>query len=195
MNSNYKTFLIESEIKAFDLNHRKIINYNISKYETAVNNGKNQYKNLELAKKRLALIKHRCIENLDLVLDELDKNCTKNGIKVIWALDAKEAVQEIIKIFNDKNATTSVKMKSMVTEELELNEHLEHHKIEVYETDLGEFIVQVAHEKPYHIITPVMHKSKEIIADLFTEKFYMPKNSTPEEITAFVRKLLREKFI
>lgn len=195
MANNYKEFLKESEKKGFDLTHRKIINYNISKYEFAVNNGKCQYKDLDLAKKRTALIKHRCIENLDLVLDQLDKNCTANGIKVIWAVDAKEAVEEIIKIFNEKNVKTSVKMKSMVTEELELNEHLEKNKIEVFETDLGEFIVQIAHEKPYHIITPVMHKSKEIIADLFTEKFSMPKNSTPEEITLFVRKYLREKFI
>jgi L-lactate dehydrogenase complex protein LldF len=82
----------------------------------------------------------------------------------------------------------------MTTEELLLNEALEEHNIEPVETDLGEYIVQLAGEKPYHIVTPAMHKSKEDVAELFHNKKGLPKNSTPEEITAFVRKVLRKKF-
>jgi L-lactate dehydrogenase complex protein LldF len=83
----------------------------------------------------------------------------------------------------------------MISEEINLNEHLESRQIESLETDLGEFIVQLAGEQPYHIVTPAMHKSKEDVARLFNEKFNLPANSTPEQITAFVRRFLRDKFM
>ena len=87
-----------------------------------------------------------------------------------------------------------VKSKSMVTEEIELNEHLEKTGIKAIETDLGEFIVQVAGEKPYHIVTPAMHKSKEDVADLFQQKFGLPAGLSPGQIAAFTREHLRMKF-
>jgi L-lactate dehydrogenase complex protein LldF len=93
------------------------------------------------------------------------------------------------------NVKLVVKSKSMTTEEIELNEALEKNEIENIETDLGEYIVQIAGEKPYHIVTPAMHKSKEDIALLFNEKFNTPSESTPEELTTFVRNKLRKKFI
>jgi len=82
----------------------------------------------------------------------------------------------------------------MVSEELALNDFLESIGVEAFETDLGEYIVQLAGEAPYHIVTPAMHKSKEDVAQLFNEKFGLPIDSTPQEITAYVRNLLREKF-
>ena len=88
-----------------------------------------------------------------------------------------------------------VKSKSMTTEEIELNEALEKNNIESLETDLGEYIVQIAGEKPYHIVTPAMHKSRDDIAKLFNKKFNTPRESTPEELTSFVRDKLREKFV
>ena len=83
----------------------------------------------------------------------------------------------------------------MVTEEITLNENLEKKKTEAIETDLGEYIVQLAGEKPYHILTPAMHKSKEDISELFHKKFKTPVDSTPKDITNFVRQRLREKFL
>jgi L-lactate dehydrogenase complex protein LldF len=83
----------------------------------------------------------------------------------------------------------------MTTEEIALNEALAKNKIQAVETDLGEFIVQQDGEKPYHIVTPAMHKSKEEIAKLMNEKFDLPLNSTPEEITSFVHHHLREYFL
>jgi L-lactate dehydrogenase complex protein LldF len=82
----------------------------------------------------------------------------------------------------------------MVTEEIKLNAFLEKNGVESLETDLGEYIVQLAGQHPYHIVTPAMHMSKEDVAELFTKKFDLKPNSTPEEITSFVRGLLREKF-
>jgi L-lactate dehydrogenase complex protein LldF len=195
MSEEEKIFLKNAELKAFDGEHRKIIKFNISRYDAAVPKGKMQYSNIELAKQRTAHLKHKAIENLDQVLIEFERNFTNKGGKVIWAQDEKEAILQIISIANRCNAKKVVKSKSMITEELELNHFLEKENIESLETDLGEYIVQLAGEKPYHIITPVMHKSKEMIAALFAEKFNLSKDSTPQEITAFVRKLLREKFI
>ncbi len=82
----------------------------------------------------------------------------------------------------------------MISEELELNDALEKQNIESIETDLGEYIVQLAEEKPYHVVTPAMHKSKEDIARLFNEKLDLSLKSTPKEITEFVRQELRAKF-
>ena len=183
-----------SEKKAYDLNHRKTINFNISRYDAAVPKGKMQYQNLELAKERAAHLKYKVLNDIDKYLIEFEANFSARGGKVIWAQDEEEAVKEILQILQKAEAKTLVKSKSMITEEIELNHHLEQHNIESLETDLGEYIVQLAGEKPYHIITPVMHKSKEDIAELFHEKFGLPPKSTPEEITAFVRRLLREKF-
>jgi len=194
MNEKQKDFIKKAEIKAFDKNHRKIINHNISKYNDAVLRGKEQFSNLEVARQRVSFLKHRAINNLENYLKEFEYNFVKNGGKVIWAKDSEEAAEEILKIFIKNDAKMAVKSKSMATEEIELNHKLESNKIESVETDLGEYIVQQAGEKPYHIITPAMHKSKEDIARLFHEKFNTPPNSTPEELTAFVRQLLRQKF-
>ncbi len=184
----------EAEKIAFDLIHRDKIKFNISKYDAAVVDGKKQYVDLEKAKQRAAFLKYKVINDLDKYLIQFEDNFSKRGGKVIWAQDSKEAVSEILKIVKKKSAKLIVKSKSMTTEEIDLNSALEKKKIEVLESDLGEYIVQLAGEKPYHIVTPAMHKSKEDIADLFHEKFDTPIDSSPEELTAYVRKLLREKF-
>jgi len=126
---------------------------------------------------------------------QFENNFINKGGKVIWAQTAGGAVAEIIKILKKHDSKLVVKSKSMITEELELNKALETLEIEVVETDLGEYIVQQAGEKPYHIVTPAMHKSKEDIAKLFHEKFDLPIESTPTEITNYVRHKLRKKFV
>ena len=195
VSETYNKFVKDSEDKSFDKEHRRKLNFNISKYDTAVIKGKQQYKNIELAKNRAGNIKHKVINNLDKYLIEFEANFTKRGGKVIWALDSEHAMSEIVDILKKYDVKNLVKSKSMITEEIELNEVLKHHKIESVETDLGEYIVQIAGERPYHIVTPIMHKSKEDVALLFNEKFGTPNDMTPTEIAGFVRKLLREKFV
>ena len=195
MHEIYTKFLKDSEQKAFDLEHRNKINYNISKYDAAVINGKKQYRDLYLAKNRAFVIKHKVVNNLEKYLIEFAASFEKKGGKIIWAQDKDEAVKEILDLMKKNNVKLVVKSKSMTTEEIELNEALEKNEIENIETDLGEYIVQIAGEKPYHIVTPAMHKSKEDVAKLFNEKFNTPKESTPEELTTFVRHKLREKFV
>ena len=156
--------------------------------------GKDQYADLELAKQRAANLKWKVINDLDKYLIEFEANFIRRGGKVIWAQNSAEAVLEIIAIMNRANARTVVKSKSMTTEEIHLNDALEKAGIESLETDLGEYIVQLRHEHPYHIVTPAMHLSKEDVAKTFNKEFNLPIESTPKEITAFVRKKLRAKY-
>ncbi|MDX9905094.1 MAG: lactate utilization protein B [Bacteroidales bacterium] len=190
-----KKFLKDAEKVAFDPEHRRKLNHNISKYQVNVEKGKKQFNDLELARKKAANTRHKILNDLDKYLIEFESNFEKNGGKVIWASTAKDAVKEIMAIMKNAKAVSVVKSKSMMTEELELNEILEKKKIEAIETDLGEFIVQLAGEKPYHILTPAMHKSKEDVAKLYHEKFGMPLDSTPAAIAAYTRNYLREKFL
>jgi L-lactate dehydrogenase complex protein LldF len=191
----YKEFLEEAEKKSFDKEHRRRLDYSIGKYDQAVAKGISQYQNLELARRRAANLKYKVINNLDKYLVEFENNFEKRGGKILWAPTEKDAQKEIMHIIKKSKAHVIVKQKTMVSEELELNELFARNKREVIETDLGEFIVQVAHEKPYHILTPAMHKSKEDVAELFHEKFNLPEGSKPEEITRFVRQKLRSDFI
>lgn len=195
MKDIYHKFQSDSEKKSFDLFHRNKVKFNISKYDAAVIKGKEQYADLELAKKRAHIIKQKVVNSLDKYLIEFAANFEKNGGKLIWAQNTEEAIAEILKIMKKNDAKHIVKSKSMITEEIELNEALEKNGIESLETDLGEYIVQIAGEKPYHIVTPAMHKSKEDIAELFHKEFGTPKESTPEDLTSFVREKIRRKFV
>lgn len=195
MSEQSQSFLSKSSIKAGDKEHRRKINFNIGKYNAVVPAGKQQFGDLHLAREKAKNIKWRAIEKLDRYLEQFEANITKRGTKVIWAENAEQALKEIGKICETKNCKTLVKSKSMVTEEIHLNDFLEKKGIESVETDLGEYIQQLDHEPPYHIVTPAMHKSKEDVAKLFAEKLGTDPNATPEEMTLIARRILREKYI
>lgn len=188
-------FKLAADKKAFDLEHRKRINFNISRYKSSVANGLHQFSDLKLARERAAITKRKVLENLDKFLIEWETNFKKNGGKVIWASDEKEALAEILEVLQKNNVKSIVKSKSMVTEELKLNEFLTKNNIESVETDLGEYIQQLDGEPPYHIVTPAMHKSKEDVAKLFHEKLGTPIDYTPEDLAHKAREILREKYV
>lgn len=194
MSKTASSFIAKSTIKAADLEHRRKINFNIGKYNATVPQGKKQFTSLgssrQLAKNR----KWEAIEHLDKYLLEFEERITARGAQVIWAEDTQQALDAIGKICREKNCSTLVKSKSMVTEEIHLNDYLEQQGIESVETDLGEYIQQLDGEPPYHIVTPAMHKSKEDVAKLFAEKLGTPAHLTPEELTLVARKILREKY-
>ena len=170
MTENEAIFKAKSTIKSADIEHRQKINFNIGKYNAAVPQGKLQFANNELVKERAKNIKWRALETLDQHLEEFEMQFTKRGGKVIWAQNSQEALDEILAICKEKNCRTIVKSKSMVTEEIHLNQFLKQHDIESVETDLGEYIQQLDGEPPYHIVTPAMHKSKEDVAKVFENK-------------------------
>lgn len=187
-------FLNESSVKSFDLRHREIIANNMSKYNSAFEKGKTKFHDLSNSKIKANLIKWKVMENLDRYLVEFETNFTSRGGKVIWANDAKEARQEIAKILEQKGARSVVKSKSMATEEIELNHFLQDKGIDAIESDLGEYIVQLLNQKPYHFVTPAMHLSQEDIAKLFHEKLGTPLDLTAEELTLKAREVLRDKY-
>lgn len=188
-------FLVNADEKAFDLAHRKTINHNIGKYNIAVERGLSRFQNLENSKKKAHVIKWRVMENLDKFLPEFESNFQRRGGKVIWANNTEEAQKEILNIIKKSGGKTVIKSKSMTTEEIHLNEFLGENGIESLESDLGEYIVQLLGQPPYHIVTPAMHLNKEEIAKLFNEKFGTPLDYTPQQLTQKARELLREKYL
>jgi L-lactate dehydrogenase complex protein LldF len=188
------TFQEKSELKAADLDHRKKINFNIGKYNAVVPQGKSQFSDVDLAREKAKNLKWRVMEKLDRYLEQFEDNFTRNGGKVIWAENAEQAQQAILKICREKQCKSLVKSKSMATEEIHLNDFLQEHGIESVETDLGEYIQQLDGEPPYHIVTPAMHKSKEDVARLFAEKLNTDPSLSPEELTLVARDKLRSKY-
>ncbi len=142
-----------------------------------------------------AAIKQYALNNLPELLEQAEANMQANGIEVLWALDAAEANQHVLDIAHRHQVSSAVKAKSMVTEELDLNHALIEAGIDVLETDLGEYILQIGEEEPSHIVAPIAHKTKAAIRDLLIEKDNMPPTDDSEEMTYFVRGNLRQRFL
>jgi L-lactate dehydrogenase complex protein LldF len=195
MTQNKKQFIRQAEKVAFDLDHRRKIQFNLGKYFTAVEKGLERYADFEKARDQAASIKDYVINNIDSLLEELVNNMRNNGIEVYLVDNDKDVLDILSKIITQEKVKLVVKSKSMTTEEVGLNEFLSDKGIEVLETDLGEFIVQQAGEKPYHIVTPAMHKSRHDVAKLYHEKFGTPPDADPTTLTSFTRQYLREKFV
>jgi L-lactate dehydrogenase complex protein LldF len=193
MNKNERRFLFASEI-AFNRKHREILNFNISKYEQTVINGKIKYSDFDEARHYASDIKTESISRLPEYLEMFEKKIQSRGASVHWAENGKNAIGILHRILLENKSKLMVKSKSMITEEIGLNEFAIEKQVETIETDLGEFIVQTAGEKPYHILTPAMHKSKEDVAHLFNNVFQTPGNFQPHDIAAFVRSRLRKIF-
>jgi len=141
-----------------------------------------------------AQIKNHTLQNLDRYLEQFADNVRKHGGHVHFAESAEQACEIIGKIAKDANVKKIVKAKSMASEEVELNDYLEAQGFDVAETDLGEYILQLAGEKPSHIVTPVLHKTREDIGRLFADKLGIEYTSDPPTLTAVAREVLREKF-
>jgi len=140
-------------------------------------------------------IKRRALARLPELLELLEASCRRNGIQVHWAETAADANRIVLGILRAQGARRLIKGKSMVSEEMGLNPALEAASIEALESDLGEFIIQLAGEGPSHIIAPAVHKSRHEVADLFGEKFpELPRRDDIEGLCASARQVLRQKF-
>jgi L-lactate dehydrogenase complex protein LldF len=137
----------------------------------------------------------RSIENLDLLLERLSGKIESRGGRVYFAKDAETAVGYCLDTARRHDVKLAVKGKSMLSEEIGLNEAFAAAGIEVAETDLGEYIIQLAGEHPSHIIAPAIHKTRNEIGALFSEKLGIPFITDPETLTKAARKALREKFL
>ncbi|MGH7905335.1 MAG: LutB/LldF family L-lactate oxidation iron-sulfur protein [Candidatus Binataceae bacterium] len=140
-------------------------------------------------------IKKETIAHLDELLIQLKEKLQDGGCHVFFAADAKAARDYIVGVAKKNGLKHAIKGKSMTTEEIELNPALERAGLEVVETDLGEFIVQLRHERPSHILTPAIHLSKEDVGELFTQRFGIPYTNEPAQLTAVARERLRSIFL
>lgn len=140
-------------------------------------------------------IRKQAVENLDLLLENLANGIRKNGGNVYFAKDGAAAVEYCLEVARKNSVKLIVKGKSMVSEEIGLNEALQAEGIESLETDLGEYIVQLAEDRPSHIIAPAIHKTREQIGELFRDKLDIPYSSDPPTLTQAAREKLREKFL
>lgn len=140
-------------------------------------------------------VKKHTIENLDYYLEQFERNVEAHGGKVVYAKDGTEVADFVLALAKEKGARRIVKSKSMTTEEVDLNERLEQQGLESVETDLGEYIIQLAHERPYHIVAPALHLTRYDVADLFTKWLNVPRETVIEKQTAIARAVLRQKFL
>jgi len=189
-----REFLRRAALKTADPVHRQILRVAIQTHESAVARGRGRFRDWEAARQRCHEIKWEAVNHLDRYLLEFERRVVERGGHVFWAEDAEAARQYIAGLAARCGVRTIVKAKSMVAEEIQLTEFLEGRGIEVLETDLGEFIVQLRHEPPSHIVTPAMHLTRAQIAALFKEKLGGVDTDDPEELVAAARRTLRRAF-
>ncbi|HKF23032.1 MAG TPA: LutB/LldF family L-lactate oxidation iron-sulfur protein [Candidatus Angelobacter sp.] len=187
-------FLRDAAEKSADLVHREIIRKNMESYDAAHDKGRGRFKDWEAARRRCQEIKREAVNHLDKYLVQFEANVLAHGGHVFWAEDSAQACAYICDLAQRRKVKTVVKSKSMVTEEIELAAALEKLGITVWETDLGEYIVQLRHEPPYHIVTPAMHLNRKQIGDLFREKLEPGLSDDPVELMAAARRKLRQAF-
>jgi L-lactate dehydrogenase complex protein LldF len=140
-------------------------------------------------------VKKHTMDNLDYYLEQLTSKVEERGGKVVFCRDGAEVAEFMVNLAREKDAKLIVKSKSMATEELDFNERLKEHGLEPVETDLGEFLVQLAGQKPYHIVGPSMHMTRHDVCELFTRHLGVEPETVPEKQTMIARRVLREKFL
>jgi L-lactate dehydrogenase complex protein LldF len=146
-------------------------------------------------------IRRHTLRHLDYYLLQFEKNCTAAGGVVHWARDAEEARQTVIKLVKEsgpqgESPTEVIKIKSMTTEEIQLNQALEEAGVHAYETDLAELILQLGHDQPSHIVVPALHKNRAQIREIFQREMHLPElGGTPQDLADAARRFLREKFL
>jgi L-lactate dehydrogenase complex protein LldF len=178
-----------------DVDHRANIRAALTSYEKARDEKKEQYQDWEAARERASEIKWEAVNHLDSYLLEFVSKLTARGTKVFWAGNGQEARDYIVALAKERNARTIIKSKSMTTEEIHLNDLLQKIGYEVVESDLGEFIVQLRDEPPYHLVFPAMHLTRHEISDLFRQKLHTAPSQNPEDLTMIARRELRLKYL
>src|ERR1700743_2743178 len=141
-------------------------------------------------------IRAHVLEHLHVYLEEFERNFTRAGGHVHWARDAKEAQRIVVALAKEAGADEVIKIKSMTTEEIHLNDSLEAAGIHAYETDLAELIIQLGHDRPSHIVVPPLHKNRAQIREIFMREMRLAElGEKPADLAEAARRFLREKFL
>jgi L-lactate dehydrogenase complex protein LldF len=194
MKINTHKFHIQARAAINNQPLQQALSYALSHILSKRNRAFEEFAEAELLRDRARKIKEHTLAQLNSYLLQLEEGVLKAGGNVYWARKGKDALKYIARLVEQKGARIIVKGKSMVSEEIGLNEFLAKRGLEVVETDLGEYIVQLAGEKPSHIIAPAIHKSKEEVALLFKEKLGIDSHGEISKLTKAARDKLKEKF-
>ena len=178
-----------------DIRQRQLIQTALRNYEAVRDKTKSAYPDWQAARQTAAEIKWEAVNHLDTYLVQFATHLEARGAKVHWAGTGREARDLILGIVREKKARSVIKSKSMTSEEIHLNEALEAEGYQVVESDLGEFIVQLRKEPPYHIVFPAMHLTRGEISELFARELGSAPTQNPEDLTMIARRVLREKYI
>lgn len=189
------SFEKDSSIALKNLKLQRALNKAIDQFRNVRWRAVREFQDWERLRVSARRIKEWTIDHLDEYLEMLEANVINAGGNVHWASDANDACKIILDIARKHNVKSVVKSKSMATEEIELNHSFEGAGIKVVETDLGEYIIQLANERPSHIIAPAIHKTKDDISKLFVEKLNAPYFNEPEDLTKIAREKLRNEFL
>jgi L-lactate dehydrogenase complex protein LldF len=177
-----------------NLDHRHWIQQALSGYYVKRDEFKGRFQSWSNARDAAAAVKWEAINHLDRYLEEFACKLEARGTKVFWAENARAAREYIVRVARQNNVRSIIKSKTMTGEEIHLNETLEREGFELVESDLGEYIVQLRHEPPYHLVFPAMHLRREQISDLFHDKLGSAPTDKPEELTMIARRVMRQKF-
>jgi L-lactate dehydrogenase complex protein LldF len=188
-------FLKQARVMTADLRHRQIIRTALRNYEIVRDQRKAAFQSWESARQAAAETKWEAVNHLDKYLEQFVAKLEARGTKVHWASTGAQASEIILQIVREKNARSVIKSKAMTSEEVHLNDALEKAGLEVVESDLGEFIMQLRHETPYHIVFPSMHLTRGEIKELFQRELGDAPSDNPEELTMVARRALRKKYL
>ncbi|HEX3627614.1 MAG TPA: LutB/LldF family L-lactate oxidation iron-sulfur protein [Verrucomicrobiae bacterium] len=177
-----------------DLDQRQFIQKALSGYYVKRDENKNRFQSWAGARDAAAEIKWDAVNHLDRYLVEFASKLEARGVKVFWAENGSVARDYILQLARANKVRSIIKSKTMTGEEIHLNEALEKEGYEIVESDLGEYIVQLRQEPPYHFVFPAMHLKRKQISDLFQDKLGSPPTDQPEELTMTARRVMRQKF-
>jgi L-lactate dehydrogenase complex protein LldF len=178
-----------------DLQHRFFIQKALRGYEVKRDQNKARFASWPRARDAAGAIKWEAINHLDQYLTEFVEKIEARGATVFWAGDGDRARDYIVQLVREKQARHIIKSKTMTSEEIHLNDALEKAGFDVTESDLGEYIVQLRSEPPYHLVFPAMHLNREQISDIFHEKIGSAPTDNPGELTMIARDVMRQKYI
>jgi L-lactate dehydrogenase complex protein LldF len=188
-------FKVSAKRLTRDLDHRARIQKALRGYETKRDENKLKFGSWASARDAASEIKWDAINHLDEYLTQFTEKLEARGATVFWANDGDRAREYIVQLVRSKGAKRIIKSKTMTSEEIHLNDALEKAGFEVAESDLGEYIVQLRSEPPYHLVFPAMHLTRGQISDIFQEKLGSAPTDSPEELTMIARDVMREKYI
>lgn len=194
MNIHAREFSEEARFHAGDLQHRERIQKALAGYYLKRDENKGRFQSWPGARNAAAQIKWDAVNHLDRYLEEFTAKLEARGAKIFWASHARDARDYVVRLAREHNVRSIIKSKSMTAEEIHLNETLEKEGFEVVESDLGEYIVQLRREPPYHLVFPAMHLTRGQISDLFHDQLGSAPTNNPEELTMIARGVMRRKF-